>query len=182
MQEPNWQAVSPKYTHLLRIDKTLFVLMLVIPLTVAVVFVERIPLWVGYIGWGSLLLIWLGMVFLWAPRRYRVTAYAVLPEEVHFRVGALWLRHTAVTHNRIQHLEIEQSPFERLLGLSRLIIFTAGGSGADLILPGLPVDRATSLRDDLLKIIREEPQLDEPITVAGKTESAESQRDTGTSL
>lgn len=173
MSEPNWQPVSPKYIHLLRIDKSLLILMLLVPLTLGALYIQRVPMYVAQIGWLCLLIAWVILIFMWAPRRYRVTVYAALPEEIHFCVGALWLRHTVVTHNRIQHLEIEQNPLERLFGLARLIIFTAGGSGADLTIPGLTLDSATRLRDETLKIIRDEPHLEEPMTAAGKRKTLE---------
>lgn len=167
MDELNWRRVSPRYVALLRIDKTILCGLILIAFSFPAVLVDAIPLWVAIIGWSVLGVIWLSLLLLWAPRRFRVTAYASEEKELHLRVGALWHRHTAVTHNRIQHLEIEQSPFERMLGLARLIIFTAGGSGADLTIPGLAREDATALRDGLLAVIREEQLDDAAITEAG---------------
>ncbi|WP_194756729.1 PH domain-containing protein [Aliidiomarina indica] len=171
MEELKWQHVSPRYVSLLRIDKSILCGLILIVVSLPAILVDAVPLWAAGIFWGALFVLWLILIFLWAPRRFRVTAFATEPKEVHFRVGALWYRHTAVTHNRIQHLEIEQSPFERMLGLARLIIFTAGGSGADLTIPGLARDDAMALRDELLSMIRDE-QLDEAaITEAGPVSS-----------
>jgi membrane protein YdbS with pleckstrin-like domain len=51
---------------------------------------------------------------------------------------------------RLQHVETLSNPVERAFGLVRLSCFTAGGRGADLILEGLPVERAEAIKQHLL--------------------------------
>lgn len=110
---------------------------------------------------GLLSAIPVGLVLLvalvWAPRRYARTGYCVRAEDLHLRTGALWQRTTSVTLNRIQHLEINQGPLERVLGIARLMVFTAGGSGYDLMLPGLPAQTAERLKAHLLERIAPQP-------------------------
>ena len=38
----------------------------------------------------------------------------------------LWRKHTAVPLNRIQHAEVVRGPFERLVRLATLTVYTAG--------------------------------------------------------
>ncbi|MEX2334667.1 MAG: PH domain-containing protein, partial [Pseudohongiella sp.] len=93
------------------------------------------------------------LAIFWVPKRFRLTGYSVQPQAVYFRTGALWRVQTVVTLNRIQHVEITQGPLERWLKLARLIIYTAGGKGSDLTVPGLPLGGAESIRDGLLRDI-----------------------------
>lgn len=93
------------------------------------------------------------LIILWVPRRYAHTGYCVRTEDLHLRTGALFQSTTSVTLNRMQHLEINQGPLERTLGIARLMIFTAGGASYDLVLPGLPVNTAERLKEHLLQRI-----------------------------
>ena len=56
-----------------------------------------------------------------------------------------------VPFNRVQHIETHRNPVERKLGLSSLKLFTAGGMGADLEINGLNVERASQIRQFILK-------------------------------
>ncbi|NIR44291.1 MAG: PH domain-containing protein, partial [Gemmatimonadetes bacterium] len=44
------------------------------------------------------------------------------------------------------------SPLQRWLGLTALVIFTAGTRGADAEIPGLAADEAIRLRDELARL------------------------------
>lgn len=59
---------------------------------------------------------------------------------------------TVAPFKRIQHLEVQQNAFERIFDLSKLVIYTAGTRGADIIIPGLPYDYAIKLRDSLKEL------------------------------
>ncbi|MCL4410394.1 MAG: PH domain-containing protein [Firmicutes bacterium] len=170
----SWQNVAKNYVWYLRFDKTVLIALLFVFVVVAW-FIDAIPQWVSYVGAAVLLVLWAILVFFWAPIRYRVTRYLLAEDRVHFQLGAWWWRETSVTHNRLQHIEIQQGPVERLLGISRLILYTAGGTGADLVIPGLPKDSSEAIRNQLLQEIAQEEISDEAITSAAMTSSAEPQ-------
>lgn len=165
-----WQAVSPAYKQQLRLRLTGQVLVLLLAITAAAVLIPEIPVWLGGLAGAVALLGWLLLVILWVPRRYRVTRYASTPDSVHFQVGALWLSETAVPCNRLQHLELEEGPVERQLGIQRLVLYTAGGTGADLTIPGLARADARALRQQLLDFMEHDRPTDEAITRAGSAE------------
>ena len=125
-----------------------------------------------YLALGGLLLLWLVLALMWAPRRYQVTHYYVADDFIGYVVGAVWHTEVVVTFNRLQHLEIAQGPIERALGVSRLVLYTAGGGTADLVIPGVPLATAEQLRDAVLNILREESLSDEPITEAKRHDNA----------
>ncbi|MCC5854181.1 MAG: PH domain-containing protein [Idiomarina sp.] len=157
-------AVDPAYIHLLRIK----LIMPFVMLGSAMVFGYWIPEWYDALWLAGGLAVWLfGLlifVFVWAPRRYKVTGYQQESDYLRFVVGALWHKEVVVTFNRLQHLELEQGPVERFFGLSRLVLYTAGGSGADLSVPGLKTETAELLKNAILKIVRDEQLSDDAIT------------------
>jgi len=58
---------------------------------------------------------------------------------------------TVIPFNRIQHAEVKQGPIERRFNLQRLEVYSAGGEGSDLYIPGLLGNRADQLKDFIIK-------------------------------
>ena len=100
-------------------------------------------------GVGALL-----VVHTWLDARLR--GWAVREHDLIHRSGVLWRRTTILPFARVQHVESVSGPLERRFGLMRLKCFTAGGSGGDLMVRGLDVERARRVRAHLLGRIGEE--------------------------
>lgn len=98
------------------------------------------------IGWCSFGL--LGML-AWPPLEYRHYRYDVRDHDLLVQHGVLFRRWSSIPLNRIQHVDTRQGPLERMLGLSRLLVFTASGVSADGSIPGLAAETAEGLRDEL---------------------------------
>ncbi|RTE85782.1 MULTISPECIES: PH domain-containing protein [Gammaproteobacteria] len=167
-QSSDYQAVAPAYKTYLRIH-TSITLFIFIAVAVAVR-VSPIPLpnWIPHAVIAALLVLWLVLIIFWVPRRYAVTQYYVADDETGFRVGALWHKEVTVTFNRLQHIELARGPIERWLGISRLMLYTAGGQGADLSLPGLPEDDAENLKRTIVERVRAEQLSDDVISEVGE--------------
>lgn len=84
---------------------------------------------------------------------YSKKAYALRRHDVLYKSGIWWKRHVFVPKNRIQHVEIKKTPLEDIFGISRLMIFTAGGSGSDLVIPGLLPENAERIKENLMQKI-----------------------------
>jgi len=97
-----------------------------------------------------------GMVtaILLPPAQYRSWLFAVGDSDVVIRRGAWWRVTSIVPHSRIQHVDTTHGPLERKLGLSSVVLFTAGTVGASITIPGLPSDQANELRDRLAALGR----------------------------
>jgi membrane protein YdbS with pleckstrin-like domain len=123
---------------------------LLITLAVALVPLNESPLspwqpWLaGATGVLGGLLVLLG--WLEAGRR----AYGLREHDLIHRRGLLVRRIQVLPLVRLQHVETSSNPVERGFGLVRLSCFTAGGRGADLVLEGLPAERAAAIRQYLL--------------------------------
>lgn len=86
---------------------------------------------------------------------FKKRKYAMRQKDITYSHGYLLNKTVTLPYNRIQHIEIARSFLARKLGLSTLKIYSAGQSGGDLAIKGLPVDVAETQYAFLTKIINE---------------------------
>lgn len=115
-----------------------------VPLVVVGALVPDLPaavralLVVGGAG-GLVLAVWLpGLV-------YRGWRYRLGEEALELRHGVLTVHRSIVPYFRVQHVDLEQGPLERALGLARLKVHTAS-AGTDASLPGVELAEAEKVR------------------------------------
>lgn len=87
---------------------------------------------------------WLG------GRRAHRVRYALMMDGLRIRRGLCWWREILIPRSRVQHLDLERGPIERHLGLTTLVIHTAGTRMNAVRLAGLEQVRARALRDALV--------------------------------
>jgi membrane protein YdbS with pleckstrin-like domain len=155
LDDEPWQPVSPRYGIQLRVHLLVYGLAWLALIWVVVLAEER------HLRWAvptSVILVmgFLALMVFWVPRRVRHTRYLLRELDLHMQAGLMWRRTTSVAINRVQHLEITQGPLERSLGLSRLIVYTAGGMKSDLVLPGLVTETAQRLKIQILQSAQNE--------------------------
>ncbi|MCZ6853403.1 MAG: PH domain-containing protein [Gammaproteobacteria bacterium] len=80
---------------------------------------------------------------------YRGWGYKLRQHDLLVRRGVITRVYVAVPLARIQQVDTSSSLFERLLGLTTLVVRTAGTRAARTRIPGLPTEYATMLRDEL---------------------------------
>ena len=90
-------------------------------------------------------------VFFYIGIAVKKTGIALREHDFLLRKGVFWQKTIIVPFNRVQHIETHRNPFERKLTLASLKLFTAGGMGADLEINGLNVERASKIRQFILK-------------------------------
>ena len=90
-----------------------------------------------------------GLLFGRAAWRRRTWALRPLALELHR--GVVIQRATSIPYERIQQIDVERGPLERLMGLSQLVVRTASAT-TDANLYGLSPDVADRLRDRLLDL------------------------------
>jgi hypothetical protein len=140
-------------------------------LIVAGVFFYDLTHWLGgEAGWlppGALtgIILFLSALYtLWWPRlRYRHWSYDLRPEELFLTHGVLNRVRTTVPLRRIQHLDVSQDILEREFALGRLIVHTAGSRSSDVVIPGLPLDTAERMRDEVKRYILDDPLMEDPV-------------------
>lgn len=91
-------------------------------------------------------------------RKYRAWGYRMDEEELQLRRGVWIETETVVPIDRVQHIDLSQGPIERALGVSRLIVHTAGTQYSRVVLPGLSRQNAERMRDEIRARIRQEAE------------------------
>jgi membrane protein YdbS with pleckstrin-like domain len=106
----------------------------------------ELPLWVFY----SVGIVFV-LRFLWSVlvriKGFEYKSYALREKDIVYKTGWLFRKTTTAPFNRVQHLRVDQGPIERKLNLSKLKIFTAGGSSSDMTIPGLDPIMANKLKE-----------------------------------
>lgn len=83
---------------------------------------------------------------VWVHFRYRVWSYRVREDALYLERGVVTKVKTVAPYVRIQHVDTQRGPLERALGLSTLVVYTAGSRGADVSIPGLTTAEADDLQ------------------------------------
>ena len=86
---------------------------------------------------------------------FRVKRFAIRDRDVLYQSGLIFRSLTVLPFKRVQHCEINRGPLSRLLGLSELNIYTAGGSSSDVVIPGLDEEEARQLCQFILQKIKQ---------------------------
>jgi membrane protein YdbS with pleckstrin-like domain len=81
--------------------------------------------------------------------------YLVREKDISFQRGLITYKLISVPFNRIQHVEVNQGVLAKILKLSSVKIYTAGGNASDVSIPGLPVEIAQNLKTFLSEKISE---------------------------
>lgn len=93
------------------------------------------------------------LMFIWRYiinyQLYKRSGYALRERDIIFKRGFLYEKITVVPFNRVQHVSTNRSVLDKALGLSTLNVFTAGGAGSDVAIPGLSPETAGSLKEAL---------------------------------
>jgi membrane protein YdbS with pleckstrin-like domain len=86
------------------------------------------------------------LLLVWVHLRYRVWSYRIRDDALYLERGVVTNVKTVAPHVRIQHVDTQRGPLQRALGLSTLVVYTAGSRGADVAIPGLRTDVAADLQ------------------------------------
>ena len=92
---------------------------------------------------GLLLGAWMGR------RRHQLTFWQLDSQALGVRRGHLWQSESRVPVSRVQHLDLQRGPLQRMAGLATLIVHTAGTRMNTVSLSGLDYADAERLRDQL---------------------------------
>lgn len=149
-------AVSPKYLKIILFNLGLFSVFLIGAVAVAFYFfyfnLNLIQVWTIVIG------IFLMIVFLFLNTLigFKFRKYAVREKDLVYQYG--WLKRSViiVPFTRIQHIKVEQGWFSKILGLKSVSVFTAGVSGGDVTVNGLPEDIAEGINHHIRGTISKE--------------------------
>jgi uncharacterized protein len=145
--------VEPSYVHVLRIGWAIPLVLLLIGALV-LDFAVLIP----ETGFGGIVTavaatLLLLALFVTAPRQHARMAYAMGSDYLRGVKGFLFYRDTVVPFVRVQHIDVGQGPFERMFGLVRVEVHTAGTHNSIVTLPGLKRADAEAMRETIRQYI-----------------------------
>ena len=77
-------------------------------------------------------------------------AYALREQDLSLQKGLFFRSLACQPVLRIQHIELKRGPLDRMAGLAKLQVFSAGGAGHTFEIPGLAVPEAQKIRQFIL--------------------------------
>lgn len=89
-------------------------------------------------------------------RRYEAKGYAMSGDRLRVVRGIMFRSDTVVPFGRVQHIDVNQGPLERLYDLATITVHTAGSHNASVHLPGLANDDAVAMREEIRAHIKRE--------------------------
>lgn len=147
------QPVEPSYRNALRLGAAVFWL----PALVGSLVVDRLILRdfpIAGLLPAVIALIAVGAIIVAPNRVYRRLGYSV--DGDFLRVVRGWLFHsdTIVPFVRVQHIDVNRGPLDKMFDTASLVVHTAGTHNSIVTLPGLSPDRAAELREIIRSSIR----------------------------
>ena len=96
-----------------------------------------------------------GLWGLWwiltTPRRTRALGYALESNHLMARRGIVFRSMSSMPYGRIQYVDVDSGPLERMCGVARLTVRTAGTTTGTMVLFGIPLNVAEELRAHLVR-------------------------------
>lgn len=141
-----FNRVSPKY-GLKEVIGSLIILvpMIIVALVFAIIFTAEVP-WLHTI-WAVLVAFTVFIVII-TLRQARAIGYAEREDDLLIRRGIMFHRATVVPYGRLQFVDVDSGPIDRMFGMATVKLHTASAA-TDATIPGLPRAEADRLRDSL---------------------------------
>jgi membrane protein YdbS with pleckstrin-like domain len=150
------EPISPKYFQILVFNSIIPFAVFALAITILRLFVDSDHL-IIQIYWyiiSVLIVLSFGQIFIF-KLGFKKRKYALREQDIIYAHGFFINETTTLPFNRIQHIEVSRSFLERRIGLSTLKIFSAGESGGDISIKGLPKSVADAQYAFLTNILNE---------------------------
>jgi len=149
--------LHPNYKLLMRLG-AVFVGFIVLVVGLAVdgaMQAEEVPVPFGTVSIPALLFA-LFIIIRIPLARYNARGYQISRDRLRVVRGIMFRSDTIVPFGRIQHIDVDQGPIERALGLATMTLHTAGSHNASVSLPGLGHELAAQMREEIRSFIKRE--------------------------
>lgn len=141
------KPISKQYIKIIIINKTLIFTLFFGILILAKFFVKKEGFQDNFWYVFTIVSVFCVFNFIIAILAFKKRKYAIREHDVIYAQGLLVNSITTVPISRIQHIEESRSWLSRQFNLATLNIFTAGESGSDLSIKGLPHKEARQVND-----------------------------------
>lgn len=158
MEDLNLRPLSPDYLRILRLEWFITTIILILAATCVIFFIDGMDETLPMIAVVATLVFLVAFYGVSQEKAFPIRAYSVREHDIVSRSG--WIIRTVkiCPLNRVQNCTIHVGPLERKYGLATLSLFTAGSTGADLKIPGLPAEEAEAIRKFVLSRINDESE------------------------
>lgn len=164
---PTYESVvltkpHPSYWKVIVINLSIFLLVLGIVLSALIIADSGVRNHL-YLITGVFLAI---AIFLFVLYRtsFKKRGFALREKDVIYKSGIIAETTTIVPLNRIQHVALNEGIFSRIFKLGKLQVYTAGGQSGHLMISGIEIEKAKSMRDLLLRKLKQlEDQTEEKV-------------------
>ena len=145
-EEVEFTPLNQKYIKVIFFNLILIIgLLILIPIVIYLVKPEvisgRISLLLGFT-----IPIISGLLIAISLTSFKNRGFAFREHDVLFKSGVISETTVIIPYNRVQHVAVHQGFISRKLGLASVEIFTAGGSGSDLEIPGIMKEEAEKIK------------------------------------
>ena len=151
--EPS-ERLDPRAKQLWRVEAAIGAAFLLLPVAGVTWLLRQVveaPLWVVALP-GVLWMVEVLLSVAVAPgARWRRWRYEIGDTEVDLQRGRYYVTRTLVPLARVQHVDTQQGPIERSMGLSSVVFYTAAGANR---IPALATPRADEVRDRIAALTR----------------------------
>lgn len=144
--------LHPDYAKVVRLN----LLFILLPLAIAAIAAEAGGLLPPGVVLVPFALVAAALLLRMPRRRYYARGYRMDSDRLRVVRGILFRSDSVVPFGRVQHLDVEQGPIERLYGLSTLTLHTAGTHNSSVSLPGLARATALEMRETIRAHVRRE--------------------------
>ncbi|WP_298901670.1 PH domain-containing protein [uncultured Psychroserpens sp.] len=140
-------SISKQYLKIIVLNKVVMCLAFVSVLVLGKFFVTKAGFQEGFWYIFSIIVGFCLLNFGLAILAFKKRKYAIREHDVIYAKGLLINSITTVPISRIQHIEESRSWLSRQFNLATLNLYTAGESGSDLSIKGLPYQEAKQIND-----------------------------------
>jgi len=154
--EAELTKLHPNYKLVMRVGAVIFACIVLIGAIIAdEVLSSEFDFPFGFIT-GPALIFALFLIIRIPAARYNARGYQISRDRLRVVRGIMWHSDTIVPFGRVQHIDVDQGPIERAMGIATMTLHTAGSHNASVRLPGLGHELAVEMREEIRAHIKRE--------------------------
>lgn len=148
LADEDFVALEPAHLRLQQAGWLVFAAVVIAVFAVLTI-TTPMPFWVALLVAGGVLVLSIAGIVL-EQLAFTQRGWLLREHDISARYGLLSRNTTTAPFVRVQHVTVNRGALERMVGIARLSVFTAGAGTADLVIPGLASDAADQLKESIL--------------------------------
>ncbi len=153
-EDLSFTALNAAYWKVMLINSTVFFLLLAIGLTLGIIYDADIQN--NKTTLITIFLVLLVLVIFFGRLSFKKRGYVFRNHDVIYRTGIIATNTVIIPYNRVQHVALHEGFIARIFGLAKVEIFTAGGKGSDIQIPGIAKEQAEDIKQLLMGKIQKQ--------------------------